>query len=157
MNWIIRNTSKLNFHTNLKILLTPIENEIKDLKWLISDLEINTSEIEKLPINHEKDWFLISANEMSAICDTDTQIIWGAFSGIPKNQEIEPNQIDLPFAEGNEQIWINGNMQVKNSKIEIIAWDSSYTIVKFTDNKMSDKFKEYFQEAVELEKYKWKE
>ena len=63
----------------------------------------------------------------------------------------------MPFAEGNEQIWKNGTLQVKNSLIEIIAWESSYTIVKFTDNKMSDKFKEYFQEAIELEKYKWKE
>jgi hypothetical protein len=135
----------------------PIENEIKDLKWLISDLEINTSEIEKLPINHEKDWFLISAVEMNIIRDTDTQLIWGALSGIPNNQEIEPEQIELPFAEGNEQIWKNGNLQVVNSKIEIIAWDSSYTIVKFTDNEMSDKFKAYFQEAIELENYKWKE
>ena len=87
MNWIIRNTSKLKFHTNLKLLLIPIENEIKDLKWLISDLEINTSEMEKLPINHEKYWFLISATEMNIIRDTDTQIIWGAFSGIPNNQK----------------------------------------------------------------------
>ena len=157
MNWIIRNTIKLNFHTNLKVLLMPIENEIKDLKWLISDLEINTSEMEKLPINHEKDWFLISATEMNIIRDTDTQIIWGAFSGIPNDQEIEPNQIDLPFAEANELIWKNGNLQVLNSKIEIIAWDSSYTIVKFTDYEMSEKFNKYFQEAIELEKYKWKE
>lgn len=157
MNWIIRDTSKLKFHTNLKVLLTPIENEIKGLKWLISDLEINTSEMQKLPINHENDWYMISAVEMNVIRDTHTQIIWGAFSGFLNNQEIEPNQIDLPFAEGNEKIWKNGNLQVVNSKIEIIAWDSSYTIVKFTDNKMSDKFKKYFQEAIELENYKWKE
>lgn len=156
MNWIIRNTSKLKFHTNLKVILIPIENEVKDLKWLVSDLEINTSEMEKLPIDHEKDWFLISSNEMNVIRGTDTQIIWGVFSGIHNKQEIYPNKIDLPFAEGNEQIWEDRNLQVKNSLIEIIAWDSSYTIVKFTDNKMSDKFKKYFQEAIELEKYKWK-
>lgn len=156
MNWIIRNTSKLKFHTNFKVLLIPIENEIKDLKWLVSDLEINTSEMEKLPINHEEDWFMISANEMNAIRDTETQIIWGVFSGIPNKQEIDTNQMELPFAEGNEQIWENGNLQAKNSIIEIIAWDSSYTIVKFTDDEMSDKFKKYFNEAIELDKYKWK-
>ena len=43
------------------------------------------------------------------------------------------------------EIWKNGNLQVENSKIEIIAWDSSYTIVKFSEKKMSDKFKEYFE------------
>ncbi len=81
MNWIIRNLSKLKYHTNLKELLKPIKKEIQDVKWLASDLEINTSEMEKLPINKEKDWFIISSKEMQDICKTDTQIIWGVFSG----------------------------------------------------------------------------
>lgn len=157
MNWIIRNTSTLKFHTNLDILLKPIENDIKDLKWLISDLEINTTEMEKLPINHENEWFLISAFEMNIIRETDTQIVWGVFSGINNDIEVKLDQIVLPFAEGNEAIWKNGNLQLKNSKVEIIAWDSSYTIIKFTDKEMSAKFKEYFKEAIELENYKWKE
>jgi hypothetical protein len=80
----------------------------------------------------------------------------GRICRILKTQEIEPSQIDLPFADGNGQIWKNGNLQVEQAKIEIIAWDSSYTTVKFTDPSMSEKFKAYFQEAIELERYKWK-
>ena len=140
----------------MNVLLEPIKDDITDLKWLISDLDINTSEMEKLPINHEKDGFLISSQEMKTICRTDTQIIWGAFSGIDKNIELKTDKIEFPYAEGNAEIWKNGNLQVENSKIEIIAWDSSYTIVKFTEKKMSDKFKEYFEEAIELENYKFK-
>lgn len=154
MNWIIRNTSKLKFHTNLDILLQPLEIEVRDLKWLISDLEINTSEIENLPINHEKDWFLISATEMDIIRNSDTQIVWGVFSGVKNEFVIKPDQIELPYSDGNDKIWENGNLQVEGSLIEIIAWDSSYTIVKFANKEMSDKFKAYFQEAIELEKYK---
>ncbi|MDI9858185.1 hypothetical protein [Flectobacillus roseus] len=156
MNWIIRNTRKLKFHTNLKVLLEPIQDEISNLKWIISDLELNTDQLKYLPINHDKDWFLISAEEMNVLRKTEIQIIWGVFVGILKTQEIEPSQIDLPFADGNGQIWKNGNLQVERAKIEIIAWDSSYTIVKFTDPSMSEKFKAYFQEAIELERYKWK-
>lgn len=156
MNWIIRNTSKLRYHTNLSILLEPIKDDIKDLKWLISDLDINTCEMEKLPINDKKDWFLISSLEMKTICKTDTQIVWGAFSGIDKSADLKIDQIELPYSEGNSKIWKNGNLQIENSKIEIIAWDSAYTIVKFTEKKMSDKFKKYFDEAIELENYKWK-
>jgi hypothetical protein len=152
VNWIIRNTNKLKYHTDLSVLLEPIKEDIKELKWLISDLDINTSEMEKLPINHEKDWFLISSREMEMICKTDTQIIWGVFSGVDKNLEITTDLIEFPYADGNEDIWKNGNLQVENSKVEIIAWDSSYTIVKFTEKRMSDKFREYFQEAIELEK-----
>ncbi|MDI9862817.1 hypothetical protein QM480_00670 [Flectobacillus sp. DC10W] len=154
MNWIIRNTSKLKFHTNLKVLLEPIQDEISNLKWLISDLEMNTYQLKYLPVNHDKEWFLISAEEMKVLCKTEIQIIWGVFVGILETQEIEPSQIDLPFADGNGQIWENGNLQVEHSKIEIIAWDSSYTIVKLTDPIMSEKFKAFFQEAIELEKYK---
>lgn len=156
MNWIIRNTSKLKFHTNLNILLLPIENDIKDLNWIISDLEINTANIEKLPINHEKDWFIISSAEMNIIRETDTQIIWGVFAGIDSNRELKTEQIEMLYAEGNDKIWETGNIQIENSKVEIIAWDSSYTIIKFTDKKMSDKFKEYFDEAIELGNYKWR-
>lgn len=154
VNWIIRNTCKLKFHTNLKALLEPIQDEISNLKWLISDLEMNTDRLKYLPVNHDKEWFLISAEEMKVLCKTEIQIIWGVFVGILETQEIEPSQIDLPFADGNGQIWENGNLQVEYSKIEIIAWDSSYTIVKFTDPIMSEKFKAFFQEAIELEKYK---
>ncbi|NLR95147.1 hypothetical protein [Flammeovirga agarivorans] len=138
------------------VLLEPIKDDIKDLKWLISDLDINTSEIEKLPINHEKDWFLISSDEMELICKTDTQIVWGVFSGIDKNVDLKTDQIEIPYADGNGEVWKNGNLQVENSKIEIIAWDSSYTIVKFTKREISDKFKKYFDEAIELEEYKFK-
>lgn len=154
MNWIIKNTCKLKFHTNLKALLKPIEDDIKELKWFVSDLEINTSEMQKLPINNEKDWFLISSLEMNILRQTDTQIIWGVFSGINNNLEIKTDQIELPFAEGNDMIWENGNLQIESSRIEIIAWDSSYTIVKFTDKELSEKFKSYFEEAIKLEDFK---
>jgi len=96
LNWIIRNTSKLKYHTNLSILLEPIKEDIADLKWLISDLDINTSEMGKLPINHEKDWFLISSREMKRVCETDTQFVWGVFSGIDKKVELETHLIDIP-------------------------------------------------------------
>ena len=140
----------------MNVLLKPIEKDIQNLKWLISDLEFSSWNAEKLPINHEEDYFIISSQEMKTICETKTQVVWGAFSGIDKNIELKTDRIELPYADGNAEIWKNGNLQIENSKVEIIAWDSSYTIVKFTEKEMSDKFKEYFDEAIELEKYKWK-
>jgi len=56
---------------------------------------------------------------------------------------LNTDQIEFSYAEGNEKIWKNGNLQVENSKVKIIAWDSSYTIIKFTEKGMSDKFKAY--------------
>ena len=153
MNWIIKNTNKLRYHTDLYNLLKPIENEIKDLKWLVSDIEIIQSNTEKLPIDNNEKHFLISSREMDIIRKNNTQIVWGVFSGIDKNIELKIELIKLPYAEENLELWKNGNLQVKNSKIEIIAWDSSFTIVKFSDKKLSDKFKEFFDDAIELEKF----
>lgn len=138
------------------VLLGPIENELERFKWLVSDLEINTSQMLDLPINHEEDWFLISANEMEQLRASDAQIVWGVFAAVDRDRELHVTEETLPAAEGVPQIWKNGNLQVRESEIEIIAWDSSYTIIKFTDSKLSMKFKDYFSEAIELEKYQWK-
>lgn len=156
MNWIIKNRSKLGFHTNLEVLLKPIEGDIERFNWLINDLEINSSEINSLPINHKKEWFYISSTQMEEIRISDTQIVWGAFNAIDKKVDLQITEEILPYAEGVAQIWNNGNLQVNESEIEIIAWDSSFTIVKFTNEKLSNIFREYFDEAIELEKYKWK-
>ena len=48
---------------------------------------------------------------------------------------------------------MNENFQHKNASIEIIAFDSSYTIIKFKDKKLSEKFKNYFDEAILLSEF----
>jgi hypothetical protein len=154
MNWIIQSTKKLKFHTNFEVLLKPIEDELSNLIWLTSDLEINTDKMSDLPINHSKDWFIITQDEMEKIRKLDTQIVWGVFSAFDKSKKVDIDEQDLPFAEGNSKIWENNYFQNDITKIEIIAWDSSYTIVKFKDETLSDKFKEYFDEAIPLEKFK---
>ena len=67
MNWIIRSTKKLKFHTNLEVLLKPIEDELTKFNWLMSDLEILTDRMEELPINYTKDWFILSQAEIEKI------------------------------------------------------------------------------------------
>ena len=154
MNWVIKNSQKLLFHTDLKTLLFPIENDIQNFKWFFSDLEINTSEFDNIPINHNEDFFNISNYEMNLIRNSDTQIIWGVMSAIELNQLINIDLNNLPFADGNDKVWSINNFQIEGSIIEIIAWDSSYTIIKFRNKNLSDKFKKYFDEAIPLEKFK---
>ncbi|OXB18745.1 hypothetical protein [Flavobacterium reichenbachii] len=150
MNWIIRNTKKLDFHTDLKELLKPILDEIEDFNWVISDLDFISDKI--LPINHDHDFFILSSSEFKEILSCHTQFIWGVISGFPKSEVILIDENDLPYAEGNDMIWKNGNFQIQNAALEIIAFDSSYTIIKFKNEQVSEKFKKYFEEAVELEK-----
>jgi hypothetical protein len=84
----------------------------------------------------------------------DIQIVWGSLIAIPENIKLTIDENNLPFVEGNDDIWLNDKFQIKESKIEIYCWDSSLTITKFKDKNLSDRFKGYFDEAIELEKYK---
>lgn len=151
MNWIIQHTEKLEFHTNLKELLKPILTDIKDFNWIISDFDFISDK--SLPINYEHDFFVLSSDEFEEILNSEMQLIWGVVSGFPKDQDIILDENDLPYAEGNDLIWENENFQLQNSIIEIIAFDSSYSIIKFKDEKLSNQFKAYFDEAIELDKF----
>ncbi|PBI91603.1 hypothetical protein BSF41_12050 [Flavobacterium sp. ACN2] len=151
MNWIIQKSDKLEFHTNLKEILKPILFEIQEYNWVISDLDFISDK--ELPINYEKEFVILTSQEFNEILNSQTQFIWGVISGFPKDNEIVIDENNLPYAEGNDLIWKNGNFQIPNSTIEISAIDSSYTIIKFKDENLSKIFTNYFNEAIELEKF----
>jgi hypothetical protein len=153
MNWIISDSNKMEYHTHLNAVLKPIEDDIKDMNWIISDLDYFPDIITDLPVDLSHDYFVLSPEDFRTLVDANTQIIWGVFLGIPSTSPLEVDKEHLPYAEFNELIWKNGNIQHPSAQIEIVCFDSSYTIVKFRDEYMSDKFKAYFNEAIELERF----
>ena len=152
MNWIIGNTDKLEFHTNLTELLHPIFEDLKNCNWVLSDLDFIAHE--EISIEFGEDYYILNEKEFEKLAKARVQIIWGVISGIPKNETIELNKNNLPYVDGNDDVWKDGNFQLPNSLIEIIAFDSSYTIIKFKNSNLSEKFKKYFDEAIQLEDYK---
>lgn len=154
MNWIIRDTKKLYCHTNLNNLLNSWI-DISEFEWVLSDLDVINFTKKKLPIDFNKSFSVITSNDFKKIIETDIQIVWGVISAINKSENPKFDKINTPFVEGNDNVWINDNFQVENAIFEITAWDSSYTIIKFKDPKLSKKFKLYFDEAIELDKYKF--
>lgn len=153
MNWIIQKSKIILYHTHLNEVLYPILNEVKNYNWILADIEHGGLQT-MLPINMEDEYFILTPDEFDIILNADVQIWWGVILGVPNNIEIAINQDNIPFTEGNDLIWQNGNIQYPNAEIEINCWDSSYTIVKFKNQELSDKFKAYFPEAIELEKFK---
>ena len=153
MNWIINKTDKLRCHTLLSELTKPLRQYLPNYKWLFSDLDFITSNLPHLPINFDRNYFILTSEDFQKIADQDVQIIWGALLAVPKHEEIQVDKQDLPLVEGNNNIWRNGHIQLDNAEIEIDCFDSSYTIVKFKSVEMSKAFKDYFSEAIELEKF----
>ncbi|TDR23999.1 hypothetical protein IP97_02306 [Flavobacterium cheniae] len=141
-------------HTNLNNLLNSWI-DISEFEWILSDLDVINFTKKKLPIDFNKSFSVITSDDFKKIIETDIQIVWGVISAINKSENPKFDKNNLPFVEGNDNIWINDNFQVENAIFEITAWDSSYTIIKFKDSELSKKFKLYFDEAIELDKYKF--
>ncbi|MFC6998801.1 hypothetical protein [Rufibacter roseus] len=154
MDWILHKSKKIEFHTNLKEVTKPFREDIGKYNWLISDLEVNTDKLDTLPIDHEKEYFILTSDEFQFLVSTEIQIIWGAILAIPKYIPIEISQENLPYVEGNDKVWEPGNIQHDEAEIEIDCFDSSYTIVKFRKKSTSKLFRNYFEEAIDLSKFK---
>lgn len=154
MDWILRKSEKLRYHTQLDEVTKPFFDEIDKYDWLLSDLDFLTNKLPNLPIDFDHDYFLLTPSKFKKLVLADVQIIWGSILAIPKDSQIEVNEDNLPYVEGNDKIWKVGNIQHDRAEIEINCFDSSYTIVKFRNKFTSDRFREYFEEAIELDKFK---
>jgi len=110
MNWIIGKTDKLNYHTELSELTKPLLSYLHRYKWLFSDLDFITNQLPDLPINFDRDYFILTAEDFQKIAKEDVQIIWGALLAVPAQEEIFVDENNLPFVEDNDNIWRNGNI-----------------------------------------------
>ena len=124
MNWIIDKTNKLRCHTLLSELTLPLQPYLQNYKWLFSDLNFITDRMQDLPISFDRDYFILTAEDFQKIADEEVQIIWGTLLAIPRDEDIHIDEQKLPFVEGNDNIWRNGNIQLDNAEIEIDCFDS---------------------------------
>ena len=129
--------------------------DISEFNWVMSDLDVINYSKEKLPIDFRESYSILTAENFRTIIESDIQIIWGVISAVKKSETPKFNIEKFPYAEGNENVWKNNYFQIENSVFEITAWDSSYTIVKFRNEDLSKKFKNHFDEAIELNKHKF--
>jgi hypothetical protein len=57
-------------------VLKPIWDKVKELNWLISDLEYHPDYTTDLPINHNQNYFILGPDEFKTLVNADPQIIW---------------------------------------------------------------------------------
>ncbi len=155
LNWIIRKSKKLSAHTFLEEILKPLDEYIESYNWILSDIE-GGGDLSQLPIDYEQDYFKLSPEEFRKILNSHFQFYWGTILAVPTSLDIKVDEDNSPYTEGNNLIWENGNIQYPDGEIEIDCFDSGYTIVKFTNEILSEKFKNYFDEAITLDEFKSK-
>lgn len=107
----------------------------------------------KIPINFDHDYFILESKEFETIYNSDVQIIWGIISAVPENCKFNIELISELSSE-DEKAWQSDKFLISESILEIVAFDSGYTIIKFRNLELSNKFKEYFgEEALSLQKF----
>jgi len=149
MNWIIRSTKKVKFHTNLQEVLKPVWEDLTAYKWILTDLDFMPDGT--IPINFDNDFFILNHGQFEQIYNSNTQIIWGIIAAVPSDIEPDSMYISQLSAE-DPDVWKSNHFSIQESVLEIIAFDSGYTIVKFKDRNLSDRFRDYFQEqAMDLD------
>ncbi|HWJ28914.1 MAG TPA: hypothetical protein VNS32_20385 [Flavisolibacter sp.] len=156
MTIILEETNQFTFHSDLSLVIRPFGDYFQRLNWLITDLWCFSLEPPDKKkgigrLNHEDLSIVFSGKELyDLIMSEKIQFIWGVFSGFEGDIPVVKED-DLPYADGNRDIWVRPeDFQLPSAQIEIICWDSSATIVKFKDKAFGYRFLEVFPEAKQM-------
>lgn len=131
------------YYTFLKSLLHSIDNVQREYNWLITGFECYPQNKEYAEKLSGKYCWITGDDLTDMVEDEDFQWIWGVFSAFPKNLKKDSIlKYKLPQAEDNTGIWqIPISIQHPFAEIEIVAWDSSMTIIISKNDDIVEKLK----------------
>lgn len=131
-----------HYYTHMDKVFNAIENEQLKYNWLITDCECYPQDknIDKL-FSEEYVW--ISGKQLTEIISNeDFQFIWGVFSGFSPTVALEDVlKYKFPFADGYTGFWVTDvDIQHPLAEVEIVAWDSSLTLIIGRDHNLVQNF-----------------
>lgn len=143
------------YYTYLYRIFTGINMVQKDYNWLITDIVAypNTKEYQDL---FSKEYCWLSGEELTNIIEKeDFQWIWGVLSGFEKSIDIkEILNRSLPYTDDYEGFLKNPlSLQHPLASIEIVAWDSSLSLIISRDRQIINDFRLNFPLSEDLEIY----
>lgn len=154
------------FHTDLGVVFEALGGRQNEFNWLVTDLEFGNLDAVELPMEltlrlgrttyEFPDVVWLTGKRFSEIIDGyNLQFIWAVLSGFDPHIEIDPNNLEaLPSADGNSGFWREGvSIQHPRASVEIVCWDSSYTLLLSKDDDLTKRFRDFFPEACDLDAY----
>jgi len=147
MNLIIEKSKFVDYYTYLDPIFSSIP-EFREMYWLISDLEVTYCPDTRL---HD-DPVLIDGKSLNEIVQRNKiQFIWAVLSGFIKKPKRIPEE--LPYADGNPDFWKGiPKPQAIGAEIEIVCWDSTYTLFINANEHVAAKLKELYPDIQDLDK-----
>ncbi|MBE6609780.1 MAG: hypothetical protein E7634_03840 [Ruminococcaceae bacterium] len=140
-----------SYYTDLYKLLDALDSIPLNYKWLVSYPECSafTKETQAL---FEKEYCIISGDELTEIAKDTHQFIWGTFSAFaPDTPDEEILKYPLPKNDMYPGFWkLPLTVQHPLAQIEIVAFDSSLTLVLTRDIDFPEKFQQVYPLAQDL-------
>ena len=148
---IIRKGEK--YYSYLRKLFSAMGDMQLNYKWLLSNYECYPvdASIQKLL---KAGYCILGGDQLTELVNTeDFQWIWGTFSAFdPSVDNAEILQYPLPENDMCEDLWKAPLiMQHPLSKIEIVAFDSSSTLIFTRDFSLLETLREVYPQAEDLE------
>lgn len=146
------------FLTDLRLVFEAFGGRQREFNWLITDLELNHYP-PGLPYGSDDrslDARWLSGAELSQIVEeNDIQFIWGVLSGFRVGVAIDVATLSTyPYADGNRALWEpTVSIQHPLAEVEIVCWDSTATLLLSRDDDLTERFRRFFPEAVDLNEY----
>ncbi|GAA4497998.1 hypothetical protein GCM10023172_14010 [Hymenobacter ginsengisoli] len=142
------------YQTYLGKLLPSLRQQVENLTWVITGLEcwgkfsplIETWQSQSY--NSEPYYSVVAGKTFyETFVGQNLQVVWGIFCGIAGNVPAIPFE-EVPYADGNRRIWTEPEeFQLAASEIEIIAFDSTFTLLKVRDERLGRQFLEVFSKG----------
>ena len=149
MNLIIKDSSQMPLHTDIKLIFDALEGRQREFNWLITDHETYSDTFNEKII-------LLSGDELTDIVThNEIQFIWGILSAFDKSIDIDITNLSvIPTIDGE---WKYGGEDVHTqhplATAEIICVDSSYTIFLSKDEDLSNRFLRHYSDAQDLHQW----
>ena len=141
------------FHTHLRKLFASMDNMQLHYKWLISYYECWPHDQSIKDLLLDKNHVILDGTELTGIAEReDFQWIWGTFSAFDKSvPDDEILKHTLPENDLYEGFWkLPLTIQHPLAKMEIVAFDSSYTLILTKDFSLLDVLRKAYPNAEDL-------
>ena len=141
---------KIENSNEIKKIFESFKIKFEKFNWLLTDIDCSYTPDRRF--NEKAIW--ISGTDLLKLFKkyNDLQFYWGVFSAFPPEVKVElPKESDLPFADGNEDIWEpTGGPQHQDAILELISWDSTHIIFSSKDDDLLKQFRSLFKKAEKL-------
>jgi len=145
------------FYTFLKPIFEAIQDAQINYNWLVTECGEWEAIFRKYDCVYYEEYVWICGKELTKLIreNANCQMVWGVLSGFDTKYTLkEILKYPKPYADMNRKLWENPiTIQNPLATIEIVAFDSSCTLIKCADKKMLDGVRQKFPYCEDLELY----